>query len=82
MRSRENFELGGELGVAATGQVGFDARLQGREPRLFQPCALGPDERRIGHIAERRSAPQREGFPERLAGLAVFVPGQLFPTPQ
>ncbi len=56
----ERFELRGEGGVAAGLELGPDARLVRRQPRLVEARHVGVRELLAGQIGERRPAPEPE----------------------
>ena len=82
-------KLGHEPGAAAQGQVGLDPVLDGAQPQLGQPGDRRGRERRVGHVGQRRPAPQAQRLGEqRRPGDVVAVrqrrpapPGQLLERP-
>jgi hypothetical protein len=69
----EGVELAGEAGRAAGPQEGLGAVLRGREPRLLEAADLVLGELVVGHLRQRRSAPQRERLVERRGGPGVVA---------
>ena len=72
-------QLSDQLGVAAAGQVGFDALLDGGEAGLLEACRLGPGERHVRHFGERPTPPQGQGAPQGHRRDLVAAGGQLAP---
>ncbi len=71
----ELLELGDEVGMARKGEVGFDALLECRQPKLVEPPDLVLCERFVGEVGQRWAAPHRERLaqlPGRNLELAFF----------
>ena len=80
MPGGERLELAGELIRLAEPQVGLEAVLQGGQPQVGQPVALGVRERLGGEFCERRPAPQVERRPQPLRRGGRVAPGERRPT--
>ena len=76
---RQGVELGGQLGVAAAGQLGLNPLLGGRQPGLLQPGRLGPGHGGVGHVGQGRPSPQRQRLSERRRRLIGRAPPLLVP---
>ena len=63
VRGGQFLQLRGQSGAAAEGQVRLEPVLGGGQPEFFQPGHRPGRERRVGHVGQRRAAPQ----PQRLA---------------
>ena len=64
-------ELADQLGAAAQREIGLDPVLERRQPLLLEPRDLRLRERLVGHVGQRRAAPDRERLPQpfgRVAG--------------
>src|SRR5947208_5207396 len=59
-------ELADENFMAAERQVGVNPILDDLETQLLETLDLGPRERLVRHVGERRAAPQRERRPKTL----------------
>ncbi len=81
MRPRQSVEFGHQCAVAAAGQVGLDAVLQGGEPGFLQADGLGPGHRRFGHVGQGRAPPQAEGLPQGRRRLLAWSPRRPAPGP-
>ena len=55
----ERLELADELAMRAGGELGVDRLLERGQPQLLQPPDLGRGERLVGHVGQRRAAPER-----------------------
>jgi hypothetical protein len=64
MRGDQAIELADQRGVAAAGQVSLHPVLQRAEPRFLQPCHVRLGEGEVGHVGQRRAAPERERGPQ------------------
>jgi hypothetical protein len=60
--------------VPAQREVGVDTVLDGAQPQLVQPGGLGPGERRVRHVRERRALPQLQRAAQDRGGLLGIVP--------
>ena len=69
VRRHQRLQFGDERPVLSERKPGVDPFLERRQPKLLQPRDLGLDERLIGEIRERRSAPERDRLPEQRCGL-------------
>jgi len=65
----ELLELRDQLGVASERKLGLDAGFDGGETLLLEPAGLRAGEGGVGKVCERRAAPERECFAQRLGGL-------------
>jgi hypothetical protein len=61
-------ELGYQRRVPAQREVCVDAVLDGAQPQLVQPGGLGPGERRVRHVGERRALPQLQRAAQHRCG--------------
>ena len=59
MLSDQRLELAHQIGVAAERQIGVEAQFERDGVAFFQPGDLALRECLIGHLGERRIAPQR-----------------------
>ena len=66
-------QLGHQRAVPAQREVGVDAVLDGAQPQLVQPGGLGPGERRVRHVGERRALPQLQRAAQHRGGLLGIV---------
>ena len=80
--SGEHLELAGDEAVISGGELGLDAVLSRRQPGFFEPHRLGPGERGIGYLGQRRAAPQPEGLPQHAGRLGVLTGGGQLPSPR
>jgi hypothetical protein len=67
-------QLGHQRAVPAQLEVGVDAVLDGAQPQLVQPGGLGPGERRVRHVRERRTLPQLQRAAQHPGGPLGIVP--------
>ena len=72
----ERLQLAHDLGMAAEGQIGLDALLQGDQPQLVQPRDLVLGERRIGEVGEGLPPPHAERGTERLRRPRRLAPAE------
>ena len=75
----DGFELPDQLTMAPTGEVGFQARLEGGQASLFQAGRFGPGRRSLGHVGEGSPPPEAEGLPEG-CGCCPMVPLRRLPA--
>jgi hypothetical protein len=61
----EPLELRDHLAMPAALEVVLDRELKRRQPQLLQPPDLRARERHVGHIIERRAAPQSQRLAQR-----------------
>jgi hypothetical protein len=62
----EAVELADHVGVAPARQVGLDALLERRQPRLLEPVRVDCERGVVREVAERRPAPQLQRRSQRL----------------
>ena len=72
----ELLEVGDELRVAADGKLGIESILERRQAKLLEPRDLGLGECLVGEILQRRPAPERQSFAERVRGLREVPRGK------
>jgi hypothetical protein len=65
MLAHQELQLGDEIGVAAEREIDLDPLLDSRQAQFLEPVYLGLRKALVGEIAQRRSAPQRQGGLER-----------------
>jgi hypothetical protein len=64
MLRAQRLELPDEPQVPAEREIGVDAVFERSEPALLQSGCLGPRERRVTHVGECGTAPQRQRLPQ------------------
>ena len=74
-RRGEPFEFGRRLRVPPGLEQQLEPVLEGAEPQLLQPDALGGRPLRVADVGERRPAPERQRLVERRSSAAAGVAG-------
>ena len=82
MLPAQGLQLAGHLGVAAQGQVGLEAGLDGRQPQLLQPGSLPHGELAGGELGQRLAPQQGERPAQGLRRRRGVTFGQRGPVPR
>jgi hypothetical protein len=81
VRGGQRLRLGDHPGVPAQRQVGGQPVLGGGQPQLLQPAGRRGGERGVGHVGQRRPAPEAQRAGQALGGRLRLARGQRLPAP-
>jgi hypothetical protein len=66
MLGNELAQLGDDFGLAAESEIGVEPILEHGQAELLEAVGVDTDERLVGQISERRSAPEPQSLPKAI----------------